>query len=53
MKKFKIIEHSKSAIIYTNVEAKTKEQAQEIVMNNDIICDDRQYHDTYFEIKEV
>ena len=29
MKKFKIIEHSKSAIIYTNVEAKTKEQAQE------------------------
>ena len=29
MKKFKIIEHSKSAIIYTNVEAKTKENFNE------------------------
>jgi uncharacterized membrane protein len=52
MKKFKVIEHTKEVRFFT-VEAETQEQAEEMVLSDCLSCDDVEYHDTYFDTKEL
>ena len=52
MKKFKVIEHTKEVRFFT-IEAETQEQAEEMVLSDCLSCDNVEYHDTYFDTKEI
>jgi len=52
MKIFKVKEHSKQIRFFT-IEAETQEQAEEMVLNDCLSCDDVEYNSTYFDTKEI
>ena len=51
MKIFKVKEHSKQIRFFT-IEAETQEQAEKMVLNDCLSCDDVEYQDTFLDTKE-
>ena len=52
MKTFRVKEHSKQIRFFT-IEAETQEQAEKMVENDCLSCDDVGYHSMYFDTEEI